>query len=875
MSSGKQSSEKNPQSPLTGQDIENEPTVVPPKTRPSSVTDEPTHLLGPLQPTAAQPTPSGADAPQQATPPTPPAPSSPAPAQHQAPTRLTTIRSAGPQQATPPPQAQPPIQSQQQSAQPGSQQGSQRQFGGQGMAGVPDLARTTAALPAPPTPPGGGYTGLNDETIPGAFTPAAGVTPPGGQYLPSDQYLRMPAPPPAVVRAPVPTIPNTPPLGTKRGGARQGRAGPRSRWRLALMIVLIALLLTAAVGAIDAGVRAWRAHAEAADGLQHIRNIEALIPSSKANIGSSLTPATVTRIQSELTAAEHDFANLRSDLGAPQGTFWLAAHTPGVDTSFNSAAALAAAADEACLAGLDLARSGQTILGILKGGFFSDSKSSSGLPTLNMTTFTALKINFGDAVAHLTLAVEYAQTADLSSIPSQLLKPSLAAQLQKLLKDWPKEQQQLAQAGQWLDVAPGLIGLTTPAHYLIELMDRTELRAAGGFIGNYGVVTVQNAKAKPFSLSDTYLLDVPWSQGAGKYSRAPSVYPWWPFGSFGLRDSNLSPDFPTSAQLGEQLYQEESGQNISFQGVVAVTPVAIGRVLDVIGPVKVPGFNVTVNAQNLQSTIHYYQLGGGSVDSSTNLPPSDQISSPRKRFTALLGKAFLAKLHGLGSKTLALIAKEMLTSLHAKDLEIYLTDPNAEALLAQDGLAATMAQGPGDGVTIVDTNVGGNKANLFTHISYTDTVTLDDQGNATHHLTLTYSYVITDFSQLYAAPQHSRFLDYIRIYTPPNAQLASSDGLTNFRNDDQLSGASDLSGRTMWGGFIALNDHDVRVLHFTWTVSHIATKDASGKWVYTLTYQKQAGADQRLTLTITAPGAAAVSYNAGLDTDKVFRVVYS
>ena len=46
----------------------------------------------------------------------------------------------------------------------------------------------------------------------------------------------------------------------------------------------------------------------------------------------------------------------------------------------------------------------------------------------------------------------------------------------------------------WLHVAPGLLGLHGPTRLLVELMDQGETRATGGYIGDYGILTIENAK---------------------------------------------------------------------------------------------------------------------------------------------------------------------------------------------------------------------------------------------------------------------------------------------------------------------------------------------------------------------------------------------
>src|SRR5262249_34451039 len=103
-----------------------------------------------------------------------------------------------------------------------------------------------------------------------------------------------------------------------------------------------------------------------------------------------------------------------------------------------------------------------------------------------------------------------------------------------------------------LDDAPALLGVGTPSTYLLLAMDRSELRTGGGFIGNYGILTLQNAHLQQTHLQDTYVLDAAYFAKTGK--EPPATYPWWPYHGasaeygWGLRDSNLSPDFPTNAR---------------------------------------------------------------------------------------------------------------------------------------------------------------------------------------------------------------------------------------------------------------------------------------------------------------------------------------
>ncbi|MGH2514254.1 MAG: DUF4012 domain-containing protein, partial [Ktedonobacterales bacterium] len=603
--------------------------------------------------------------------------------------------------------------------------------------------------------------------------------------------------------------------------APKARKGRRKRRRIVAALLLVSVLLVVAAGAVDGFNRLSRVRAEMSDGMRHLKNIEALLPSSKGGLGEALNAVTLQKASVELKAAEHDFAALRVDLGDPGGTVALASHLPKVNGLISTGAALAAAADEACLAGLDLVNSGQTALEVLKGGFFASSASTAPkappgtppAPTLNTQTLTQLQGSFDNAMIHLNAAVAYAQNADLSVLPSQLVKPSQITQLRGLIANWPAIRQQLAQVDGWLTVAPVILGAAAPEHLLLVMMDRSELRATGGFMGNYAVATIQNGKVQPFSLEDTYFLDYPYIAHASGPLAPPAAYSWWPYPNFALRDSNLSADFPTSAQLAMHELQIEGGG--TAQGMVAFTPVAIEDVMKVVGNIAVPEYGEVATPANLETLIHKYQ------------ELSKQTESTRKHFTALLAQHLLAMLHGRSTSDLMKIGQELLTALHTKDIQVYFSDPNAEKLLSATGYDGTIAHGPGDSVTVVDDNVGGNKANGYVAVQYNDSVTLDAQGTATHSLSITYTMNGGTSPLLFA---RYYYLDYLRMYTPANSQLANMVGFNFTDIGPNQIGHSDYAGRQMWAGYLVVQNDSTYTASFRWSVPNAATRDSTGQW---------------------------------------------
>ena len=521
-------------------------------------------------------------------------------------------------------------------------------------------------------------------------------------------------------------------LGLGRGGGTDAPGTSRTLKLVIVGLLLFSLLSLGIGGAVNAVTQVQQMRLLAHDGLRHLEDARVLVDPN--HLDKALNAVTLTRAQNDLTAAEADFGTLRQILADPQGTLLLGAHLPVSGSILASAAHLAAAADEICIAGVSFINDGQLLLEVMKGGFFAGqpAKTGGGSPGgagLDMAVFNQLRAGLTTGTTHLEAAVSYARETDFSVLPSSLVKPQQVAEMRGLLAKWPQIQSAIGKVNAGLGLLPSLLGLNGPNRYLVELMDSTELRPGGGFIGNYAVITVVNGKIQPVSVRDIALLDAPYLEQHGGVVLAPSQYPWWPYKTiFGLRDSNLSGNFPTSARLGLQQLTAEGGP--TAQGVIAVTPDAIEGIIHLIGPIPVPQYGQVVNDTNLEHLIHLYELTP-SEQPLAPLPPSEQLSTPAKRFTALLGQALLARLRALSLADQIKVDKQLMASLHSKDIQVYLTDSKAEAMLAGFQLDGAFPPAGDDGVSLVDANVGANKGSVYLTVREVDSVVVDSQGTAT------------------------------------------------------------------------------------------------------------------------------------------------
>lgn len=435
-----------------------------------------------------------------------------------------------------------------------------------------------------------------------------------------------------------------------------------------------------------------------------------------------------------------------------------------------------------------------------------------------------------------------------NKIPYGQLNPNstLGKAVEELRNQIPTLSSALDQANQGFAVAQKLLGFTEPATYLILLHDADELRADGGFSGNYALITLWHGKMVDFLFDNTYKPDDAAIANAPILAPEP-YFQWWGSGSdlrfrWGLRDVGLTPDWPDVSRMAQQLVLQEQVAG-GLTGVIAINPGFIQDVLVTTGPVQVvnlPDYNEMVDANNFSDRIHYHQA----LDQQ-NLGLS---SLQRKKFTRDLAQAVLSKIKVLPKTKLTELGKDAVTALEQKDLLLYFSDPEAEKIIDSLNWSGRVGDGkhaanvgnanPSDYEFVVDTNEGGNKTNSPTVLNQwiTDTVTLNADGSATHNATLTYNY----YGNLpkYATYQPSlAHVAYNRFYIPRGSRLIERDGF------EDTSGVVSQYGLDEWGQLVSVSPMQILKCNFGWQTPVFygpTITGASGS--YQLLVQRQPGA---------------------------------
>jgi hypothetical protein len=672
--------------------------------------------------------------------------------------------------------------------------------------------------------------------------------------------------------------------------------------RILLGILLFSIFTSIGVG-IGFGVGAYAVYndllGQAKGGVQHLLNVKTIFTGVRIHPSGFLDAGKLHHAQQEIIAARTDFQQVQYKLD----------HTPVIQTAttlyppilskLHTARAITQVGIDVANIGQQLTTTALILAPTFRGPLLTDSNKP--LVTQNMLDLLGATINY--TLPLLSDIQTQTRGISLDALPVDAQQRN---QLVQLLQALPQARSDLVQVLDLLGAANWILGVNEPRTFLVQTMDRAELRATGGFTGQYGELHIQGGRVAPFTLTDISLVEyTDSSRTLGQL--APQQYrSWWPFANWGLRDSNVSADFPTSAQTAISLYQLEVGHHVD--GVILFTPFLIEHILQIIGPITVPGYNDTITAQNLEDRLHYYQQDNAGIAKQAALQSGDTTTSERKRFTGLLAHLLLDKIRHAPPDELIAIGRETLHDLKTKDLQLYFSNPQVESLLAKYGYGSQIDRSTThDGLLVVQANLSASKNSQYVQTNMHDTVTLDGSGGATHVLQMRLVY-----NQSGPVYGYDVYRDYVRIYVPPNSKFLWGDGFDTgvplcggiyqqcpqtgvYPHDELLcpagqfqpgaappsitdpdgshwhpldtigpptSFATDEPGRAMFGGWVVVPKNCSMTITLSWYVPPM------GHAPYTLLVQRQAGMYPELDLTILpTPGDCTALKTTGLHFD--------
>lgn len=390
-----------------------------------------------------------------------------------------------------------------------------------------------------------------------------------------------------------------------------------------------------------------------------------------------------------------------------------------------------------------------------------------------------------------------------------------------------------------LEATPYLLGMDDKRTYLVIFQNDKELRATGGFLTAYSVMTVDKAKFEPVSSDDIYNLDARYKPAYP----APQAFvdlikgPYILSQNIRLRDMNYNPDFKQSMDFFSEEASKVGMKNID--GIIAVDTHLLVNLLDALGEIGVPGFGnfSTKNDPRCNCPQVIYELESFAdiegpiiwdpVTGKIILRPPN--SDNRKKIIGPLMNSILANAFGSPKEKLPGLVESIFKSVTEKHVLFYLFDAEKQKTVEDFGIAGRIEDFNGDYLHISDSNLGGRKSNMYVKHEVEQVYEKKSDGTILKTVTLTYKNPEKHDGWLNSVLQN-----WVRIYVPEGSKLIAAEGL-----EKEYETANEL-GKTVFSGYFKLRPEGVSKVTFKYELPFKYNNDLK------LLIQKQPGTTDHL-----------------------------
>lgn len=136
-----------------------------------------------------------------------------------------------------------------------------------------------------------------------------------------------------------------------------------------------------------------------------------------------------------------------------------------------------------------------------------------------------------------------------------------------------------------------IFGSDRPQEYLLLFQNSSEMRATGGFVGSYGILNIEDGKIKNLLIDGIFNPDGQLTEKIVPPMPIQKISAAW-----SMHDANWFVDFPTSAKKVALFYEKTGGPTVD--GVIAMTPKVLEKMLEVTGPIEMSEYNIVIDKNN-------------------------------------------------------------------------------------------------------------------------------------------------------------------------------------------------------------------------------------------------------------------------------------
>lgn len=417
-----------------------------------------------------------------------------------------------------------------------------------------------------------------------------------------------------------------------------------------------------------------------------------------------------------------------------------------------------------------------------------------------------------------------------------------------------------------------LLGGNGPRKYLFLLQNNHEARATGGFIGTYALLDVQGGAVRKFFVDGIFNPDGQLRENIVPPKPIQKISAGW-----SLHDSNWFPDFPMSAEKAIFFYEKTGGPTVD--GVIALTPTVMRKLLAVTGPITLLQYGLTVDADNFMTVIQ--EQVEVKYDKEENRP---------KQVLADLSTELLERVFASQDKEAILgVGQALVEGLNEKHILLYARHPETEALIDAAGWSGRVLETDKDYLSVIHTNINGYKTDGIIDEMIRHKAEIGEDGSVIDTVTITREHKGGDTPYEWWNKVNT---DYLRVSVPLGSELLSAKGATwefpespvdydalGFRRDadvereegrmivDEQTGTriSEDAGKTVFGAWVYVSPKESVTVEYRYRLPFrvsLTGDDAAGS--YAVVYQKQSGSEgSTLFSTIVFPASAEPVWQTG------------
>lgn len=402
--------------------------------------------------------------------------------------------------------------------------------------------------------------------------------------------------------------------------------------------------------------------------------------------------------------------------------------------------------------------------------------------------------------------------------------------------------------------------------YLLLFANNMELRPGGGFIGSYGILTMNNLTLTDLQVYDVYDAD---GQLTAHVTPPDPIRDYLNQPHWFLRDSAFSPDFYDN-YFQAKFFLDKEKQLTDFSGGILITTTAIKNILQAYGNIFLPDFNEKVNADNFYLKTELYAEKGF-------FPGSTQ----KKSFLSALTRQIFINLETISPQELI---NQIFNSLEEKQLVLYIEKPALQEIIDSYYWAGRIIEPhcPPDITNCYtdflfpyDANLGVNKANFYVNRTMGVKINIDTDGII--HSQLTIKFKNESLQDIFPG---GVYRNYFQVLLPRDSIVKKV-----MLGDAYIQDYHQDVGQFKKVGFFF--DTPIQSTQVV-TIEYQSLKGfQQGKSIYQLLFQKQIGSiNNDLSVDITLPANMflvnqnfsplvknnQILYNTELSADKIFFV---